>query len=134
MRFVPIESAPKDRPILVNDTTGFAPWAVARWQEAKEWSGWVYEDEILSDARPLGPCPTMWLQGLDWRAIDTGHPSAVQLAEQTALARIESYVEQRAPMRGVDPNEVHTLHAGTDREVSLTLADLRLLVEMAKRA
>lgn len=31
-------------------------------------------------------------------------------------------------MCGVDPDEVHTLHSGTDHEVSLTLSGLRLLL------
>lgn len=29
--------------------------------EGEEWSGWIYDDEILNDSRPLGPQPTHWL-------------------------------------------------------------------------
>lgn len=64
----PIETAPKDRVILVNDTTGAAPWAAARWcsfesysAHVDAWEGWVYDDELLADSNSDGPCPTHWL-------------------------------------------------------------------------
>lgn len=60
--WLPIETAPKDRVILVEDTNEgtSAPWAAAKWLEGEEWSGWVYDDEILNDSLPLGPQPTVW--------------------------------------------------------------------------
>ncbi len=63
MHWMPIESAPKDRDvILVNDTNDdAAPWAAAKWLDGDEWSGWIYDDEILNDNLPLGPQPTHWL-------------------------------------------------------------------------
>lgn len=63
MNWLPISSAPKDgRIVLVNDTNdGATPWAAAKWLEGEEWSGWIYDDEILNDSRPLGPQPTHWL-------------------------------------------------------------------------
>ena len=63
MQWQSIESAPKDGTvILVEDTNeSTAPWAAAKWLSGKEWSGWVYDDEILQDGLPLGPCPTLWL-------------------------------------------------------------------------
>ena len=59
--WLPIAEAPKDTVVLVNDTTGTAPWAAARWCETEEWNGWVYDDEAVADAMPLGPCPTHYL-------------------------------------------------------------------------
>lgn len=59
--WLPIESAPKDRVTLVNDTTGQSPWAAARWVEAPEWSGWIYDDDAAADCNPTGPEPTHWL-------------------------------------------------------------------------
>ncbi len=63
MRWLPIKTAPKgEKPVLVNDTNeGNAPWAAARWLEGSEWSGWVYDDELMNDSYPLGPNPTCWL-------------------------------------------------------------------------
>lgn len=59
----PIESAPRDGTVvLVEDTSDSnSPWAAAKWMEGVEWSGWVYDDDLLQDAFPLGPQPTMWL-------------------------------------------------------------------------
>ena len=58
----PIDTAPKDRPVLVNDTTGrsITPWAAAYWLDAGGWSGWTYADDLLADAAPLGPMPSHW--------------------------------------------------------------------------
>lgn len=64
LSWLPIDSAPKrrERPVLVNDTNkDMAPWAAAKWLEGEEWSGWVYDDELLNDSYPLGPQPTHWL-------------------------------------------------------------------------
>ena len=60
--WMPIETAPKDRTILTNDTSeGGGPWTAAKWLESPQWSGWVYDDDILNDACPHGPMPTHWL-------------------------------------------------------------------------
>lgn len=62
MQWQPIEAAPKDGSvILVNDTNGGTPWAAAKWLAGEEWSGWIYEDELLQENFPLGPAPTVWL-------------------------------------------------------------------------
>ncbi len=60
----PIELAPRDGSVwLVNNTTGDGPqWAPAFWEICgPEWSGWVYDDELLQDALPLGPQPTHFI-------------------------------------------------------------------------
>ena len=58
----PIDTAPKDRMVLVNDTAErtVAPWAVAYWMDAGMWAGWAYAEEIMADTEPLGPMPTHW--------------------------------------------------------------------------
>lgn len=58
--WTPIDQADKSAVLLVNDTTGFsaAPWVAAKWIEGVEWSGWAYEDDILTDGNPEGPKPT----------------------------------------------------------------------------
>lgn len=58
----PIETAPRDRVVLVNDTTAVsaAPWAAAKWLDCDDWEGWVYDDDILQDNAPCGPQPTHW--------------------------------------------------------------------------
>lgn len=66
IRRAPISTAPRDGSVvLVNDTNGNAPWAAAKWVSSPEWSGWVYDDELLNDANPLGPQPTIWYEGLN---------------------------------------------------------------------
>lgn len=57
-----IETAPKDgRFILVNDMNGTASCVAAKWLAGEQWSGWVYEDDLLQDNLPLGPSPTHWM-------------------------------------------------------------------------
>lgn len=57
--WLPIESAPMDGSVvLVNDTTGTGVFALAKWLAHPEWAGWVYDDEVLCDCSPLGPCPS----------------------------------------------------------------------------
>lgn len=67
IRWSPIETAPKDGSvILVDDNAGgSAPWAAAKFLAGEEWSGWIYEDDVMNDNQPLGPNPTRWLEGLD---------------------------------------------------------------------
>lgn len=62
--WTPIDQAPKDRTLLVNDTTwnDGAQWVAAHWLEGLEWQGWVYDDDLLNDTNPLGPQPTHYLQ------------------------------------------------------------------------
>lgn len=63
LRWLPIDTASKDgRVILVNDTNeNAAPWAAAKWLPGDQWSGWVYDDELMNDCQPGGPNPTLWL-------------------------------------------------------------------------
>ena len=58
----PIDAAPRDRVVLVNDTTArtISTWCAAYWLDAGAWAGWVYADDLLADAAPLGPIPTHW--------------------------------------------------------------------------
>lgn len=83
IRWSPIETAPKDGSvILVDDNAGgSAPWAAAKWLAGEEWSGWIYEDDVMNDNQPLGPNPTRWLEGLD--ALD----ASVIVAKEQAPAR-----------------------------------------------
>lgn len=62
LRWQPIDTASKNgRVILVNDTNeSAAPWAAAKWLAGDEWSGWVYDDELMNDSQPGGPNPTLW--------------------------------------------------------------------------
>lgn len=61
--WLPIATAPKDGTIvLVNDTTeGLCPFVAARYLDSPEWSGWIYDEEVLTDNNALGPNPTHWL-------------------------------------------------------------------------
>ncbi len=63
MEWLDISSAPKNgEVVLVNDTNhDMPPWAAAKWLVSPEWSGWVYDDDLLSDYLPLGPRPTHWI-------------------------------------------------------------------------
>jgi hypothetical protein len=62
IEWMPIETAPRDRVILTNDNgDGGSVWTASKWLESAEWSGWVYDEDILNDACPLGPMPTLWL-------------------------------------------------------------------------
>lgn len=67
MRWSPIDTAPQDgRVILVDDNgDGGTPWVAAKWLPGDEWSGWIYDDDVMNDCQPLGPRPTRWLEGLD---------------------------------------------------------------------
>lgn len=68
MAWEPISTAPKDGTvILCDDTNGSSQWAAAKWLAGDEWSGWVYDDEVMNDSCPLGPNPTKWLRGLAGR-------------------------------------------------------------------
>jgi hypothetical protein len=58
-----IDQAPHDgQVVLVNDTTeGGGSWVAAKYFASDEWSGWIYDDDALSDTRPQGPMPTHFL-------------------------------------------------------------------------
>jgi len=57
-----ISTAPKDRTVLVNDTTGLhGQWVAAHWMQGDEWCGWIYDDDLALDSTPCGPEPTHWL-------------------------------------------------------------------------
>jgi hypothetical protein len=47
-----------------------------------------------------------------------------------AALRVAHYLEQRRLIRGLDPEEIHGLHAGTDepRQATLTVSDLEALI------
>ena len=64
IRWASIEDAPKNAAaVLVNDTNpGMPPWVAAHWLQGEEWSGWVYNDEILHDSCLTGPQPTLFLR------------------------------------------------------------------------
>jgi hypothetical protein len=51
----------------------------------------------------------------------------------TATDRVANYVANRIGMRGLDAEEVHSVHMGTDREAVLTLGDLRAVLEENER-
>lgn len=66
-----IDAAPQDGTvILVNDSNApstlgvAAPWVAAKWLSGDEWSGWIYDDELLNDSCPLGPQPKYWLANM----------------------------------------------------------------------
>jgi len=60
--WLPIETAPKNAVVLVNDTTGNgSEWCAAKHLDGVEWAGWIYDDELLNDHNPTGPEPTHWM-------------------------------------------------------------------------
>ena len=61
-KWKPIEQAPKDKVILVNDTVSESPWAAAKWLEGEHWSGWVYDDDLMQESYPAGPEPTAFYE------------------------------------------------------------------------
>ena len=68
MSIKPILLANKLKTQIVNDgrnkNSKSPSWVSAVWIESEEWSGWTYEDDFLSDAYPLGPNPTHFIDGL----------------------------------------------------------------------
>lgn len=64
--WAPIKEAPHDgASVLVNDTrdeSGSSSIVEASYLAGDEWSGWVYTDELLLDANPMGPEPTHFLR------------------------------------------------------------------------
>ena len=58
--WLPIDTAPKHRVILVNDTFGDHLTTMAEWLECEGLALWAYADEFMCDSYPLGPNPTMW--------------------------------------------------------------------------
>lgn len=45
-----------------------------------------------------------------------------------AVARVQKYLTERAKMRQMDPEEIHGLHIGDDREATLMASDLRAIL------
>ena len=63
MNWKPISQAEHGKePLLVNDTTGTTTWCATTWCSHPEWSGWIYDDDVLNDANPTGPQPTHFLE------------------------------------------------------------------------
>ena len=62
----PIATAPKDgRLVLVNDYFLYegaicTNFVAVKWVPCYRWSGWVYDDEALQEARPEGPKAQFW--------------------------------------------------------------------------
>lgn len=56
----PIETAPRDRDILVFCLDDEPQVVVAYWFEVPEWAGWMYADDALSGLQPEGCEPTHW--------------------------------------------------------------------------
>ncbi len=59
-------------------------------------------------------------------AAQQASPAAGGLDE--VIDRLLRYVNERATIRGVDPDGIHELHAGTDRECSVRVSDLRAII------
>jgi hypothetical protein len=45
-----------------------------------------------------------------------------------ALARVKKFLDERAKMHGIDPSEISTIHAGSEKETALTTSDLSTLL------
>ncbi len=60
----PIETAPKDSLLIVNDMVSGQEWAAARWISSPSWAGWMYDDDAMADTFPEGPEPTHWLNNI----------------------------------------------------------------------
>jgi hypothetical protein len=60
--------------------------------------------------------------------------AAVTQEVRGALARVERYLHMRnvMPIRGIDPDVIHCVHAGTEWEAEIRLSDLRLIVGAIK--
>lgn len=44
------------------------------------------------------------------------------------IRRLLRYVDERETIRGIDPDAIHELHGGTDRECSVRVSDLRTII------
>lgn len=62
-RWRPISQARRDAETLITDDNADdgADFAVCRWHENEYWKGWVYDDDLMNDARPEGPAPSLFL-------------------------------------------------------------------------
>jgi hypothetical protein len=60
MKPVDIESAPKDKAIMLYCPDDYPTAVAGIWFECEEWEGWMYADAALSDLEPTGPKPTGW--------------------------------------------------------------------------
>lgn len=47
---------------------------------------------------------------------------------EEALKRLSSYIDERGRVRGLDPDGIHELHAGTERECSVRVSDIRSVI------
>jgi hypothetical protein len=62
MIWQPIDTAPKDGSVIcTDDSSGLTNWCASKWLAGEEWSGWIYDDELLLDNNPCGPCPSFWI-------------------------------------------------------------------------
>lgn len=62
-RWRPIAEAPKNgEPLITDDNTSDgASFAVCGWHENPQWRGFIYDDDLMNDARPEGPAPSVYL-------------------------------------------------------------------------
>lgn len=51
---------------------------------------------------------------------------------QSAIQRVENYVNQRSGRASLDPDEIHAVDVGCETEAILTLSDLRGLLALAR--
>jgi hypothetical protein len=70
-------------------------------------------------------------------AVEAARPALAQPEPEgvtDAASRVAHYLEQRRLIRGLDPEVIHALHAGTDepRQVTLTASDLEALTHFAR--
>lgn len=50
------------------------------------------------------------------------------MSDQTPAERVARYLTGLSLMRGIDPEDIHGLHLGSDREAVLTVSDLSALL------
>jgi len=57
--------------------------------------------------------------------------NAATQAPTSAADRVDAFLKQRASARGMHPDEIAMMNAGSEREASLLTADLQALVDFA---